>query len=155
MVDITNQRRIAAKLLKCGVNRVWIDPTGIEDVSEAITRSDINSLINSGVIRARQKKGISRGRIQKIRLQKSKGKRKGQGSRKGGKYARFPRKRRWIQTIRPLRETLKKFRDTGKINRRTYRKYYLRAKGGMYKSKAHLESQMKAENVFITDKKGQ
>ncbi len=40
------QRRIAADLLKCGENRVWIDPERIDDVATAITREDIRRLIH-------------------------------------------------------------------------------------------------------------
>ena len=80
--------------------------------------------------------------------QKAKGKRKGQGSRKGGKYARFPRKRRWIATIRPIRAQLRELREQDMIERNIYRKYYMYAKGGMYKSKSHLMSHLKAENAI-------
>ena len=34
------QRKLAAKVLKCGENRVWIDPKN-EKVKQAITRRDI------------------------------------------------------------------------------------------------------------------
>ena len=35
-MNLKNQRRIAASLLKCGENRVWIDPNRLEDASDAI-----------------------------------------------------------------------------------------------------------------------
>ena len=134
--------------MKCGSQRVYMDPNKTEDISEAVTRGDIKSLIKNKVISKKQKKGISRGRARHIMKQKKKGKRKGPGSRKGGKYARFPKKRRWIATIRPMRRVLKGYRDGGYIDRGTYRKFYLQAKGGMFKNKGHLESHMKMEKVF-------
>ena len=63
MVDLKNQRRVAATMLKCGENRVWIDPLRIEDVAEAVTRQDIRGLIKTRAIRAKQKRGISSGRV--------------------------------------------------------------------------------------------
>ncbi|ENN96186.1 50S ribosomal protein L19e, partial [Methanocaldococcus villosus KIN24-T80] len=37
-MNLTVQRRLAAKILKCGLDRVWIDPEHIEDVKMAMTR---------------------------------------------------------------------------------------------------------------------
>lgn len=148
MMDLKTQRRLAAELLKCGENRVWIDPDNIDEVEKAITRRDVENLIRQGLIKAKKKKGVSRGRIRKKMMQKSKGRRKGHGSRKGKATARLPRKRRWIQTIRPIRKYLKELREKGLIDRKTYRLYYRRAKGGQFKSKAHLKMHMTMEGVL-------
>jgi large subunit ribosomal protein L19e len=148
MVDISNQRRIAASLLKCGINRVWIDTNRTEDVANAVTREDIRNLIKSEIILKKQKKGKSRARAKHTRKQRAKGKRKGSGSRKGKKYARTPRKRRWISTIRAIRSELRELRDTKAIDTRVYRKFYLYAKGGMFKSRAHLRAHLQAENLL-------
>ena len=147
-MNLKNRRRIASQLLKCGVNRVWIDPNKIEDASDAITRGDVRTLIASGTIAAKQKKGISRGRAEHTLAQRRKGRQSGQGSRKGKKGARKPKKERWIQTIRPIRRKLKELRDSGKIDPTTYRKYYLQAKGGVFKSRPHLEAHMRTEGVL-------
>jgi len=148
MVDLSNQRRVAATLLKCGVHRVWIDTNRTEDVANAVTRDDIRELIKAEIIQKKQKRGISRARIRYARAQRKKGKRKGQGSRKGAKYARFPKKRRWIATIRPIRAQLAELRDQQLIDRDVYRKFYLYAKGGMFKNKGHLMAHLKAENLL-------
>jgi large subunit ribosomal protein L19e len=147
-MNLKNQRRMAAELLKCGVNRVWVDPNRSEDVSDAITRADVRILINSGTIVARQKKGVSRGRAEFEKAQKRKGRQTGHGSRRGRKGARKPSKERWMQTIRPIRVKLKELRDTGKIDPATYRTYYLKAKGGVFKSKSHLISHLKSEDIL-------
>ncbi len=147
-MDLKNQRRMASELIGCGANRVWIDPTRIEDVAEAITRNDIRILINSKAIKARQKAGISRGRARYNQEQKRKGKRKGHGSRKGAKKARTPKKKAWINTIRPIRAQLKEYRKQEIIDSTTYRKLYRRAKGGMYRSKARLEAHLKSEGLL-------
>jgi len=147
-MDLKNQRRMASELLKCGVNRVWIDPNRSEDISDAITRADVRILINSGAIAARQKKGVSRGRAEFEKAQKRKGRQSGHGSRRGKKGARKPSKERWMQAIRPIRLKLKELRDTGKIDRATYRTYYLKAKGGVFKSRSHLISHLKSEDIL-------
>jgi len=139
---------MASELLKCGVNRVWVDPNRSEDVSDAITRADVRVLINSGTIVARQKKGVSRGRAEFEKAQKRKGRQTGHGSRRGRKGARKPSKERWMQAIRPIRRKLKELRDTGKIDPSTYRIYYLKAKGGVFKNKSHLVSHLKSEDIL-------
>ena len=54
-MNLTTQRRLAASILKVGVNRVWIDPEEIEEVSRAITRDGVKQLIDQGIIKARPK----------------------------------------------------------------------------------------------------
>lgn len=147
-MNLKNQRRLASELLKCGVNRVWIDPNRTDDTTDAITRGDIRVLINSGAIAARQKKGVSRGRAKFELAQRKKGRQRGQGSRRGKKGARKPSKEIWMQAIRPMRKKLKDLRDTGKIDTRTYRSYYMKAKGGQFKSRPHMESHMRAEGIL-------
>ncbi len=147
-MNLKNQRRLASELLKCGVNRVWIDPNMTDDTTDAITRGDIRVLINSGAIAARQKKGVSRGRAKFELAQRKKGRQRGQGSRRGKKGARKPSKEIWMQAIRPMRRKLKELRDTGKIDTRTYRSYYMKAKGGQFKSRPHMESHMRAEGIL-------
>ncbi len=141
-MDLKNQKRMAAAILKCGETRVWIDPNRIEDAADAITRADIRTAIESGTIRALPKQGISRGRTRYRLAQRRKGRRRGPGSRKGTSGARTPTKADWIQTIRPIRQELKKLRDDGKINRSVYREFYMKAKGGQFKSRKNLLSHL-------------
>jgi Ribosomal protein L19E len=77
-MDVSFQKSIAAKILKCGKSRVYIDPKALDDVSEAITREDIRMLIKKGLIKKMPKKGNSRSRIRKNMKQKQKGLRNGQ-----------------------------------------------------------------------------
>ena len=142
MADLSNQKRLAAEILKCGIHRVWIDPEKEDDVAECITRSDIRTAIASGTIKAKPKEGTSRGRIWHAQAQKAKGKKKGPGSTKGTHNARAPHKKVWIQTIRPIRDELKQLRADGKITPSVYRLYYRRAKGGVYTSRRNLRQHM-------------
>ncbi|MFQ5818586.1 MAG: 50S ribosomal protein L19e [Candidatus Heimdallarchaeota archaeon] len=148
MVDLRPQRRIAARIMKIGENRVQIDPEFIWDVELALTREDIKKLIADKVIRAKQKKGISRARVKKQILQRRKGRRRGHGKRKGKKTARLPRKKRWIDKVRPLRRYLKGLRDEGIIDRRSYRQFYLRVKGNSYRNLRHLKLALNEAGVL-------
>lgn len=144
MSNLKNQKRMAAAILKCGENRVWMDPDRLDEVEECITRADIRTAVASGFIKAKAKNGTSRGRIRYIARQKSKGKRKGPGSRKGTSNARVHEKERWITIIRPIRDELKTLRAEGKITPSVYRVYYRKAKGGLFKSRRHLKQHMVA-----------
>jgi large subunit ribosomal protein L19e len=153
MTDLRNQRRMAAQLLKCGVNRVWMDQDRIDEIAKAVTKDDIRVLIRGKAIKSKQTKGISRGRKKFVAKQKEKGRRKGYGSRKGAKYARLPRKQRWIRTIRPIRTYLRTLKGEEKIDSHTYRKYYLRSKGGEFKSKRHLETHLISDGILKEENK--
>lgn len=142
------QRRLAARILGVGVNRIWIDPTRAEDVSAAITREDIKRLIRAGVIRARPERSISRGRIRERSAERQKGRRRGAGSRKGAAGARLPRKEAWIKRVRALRAKLFELKEKGAIDAKEYRRLYRMIKGGAFRSKAHLESYLKERGML-------
>ena len=147
-MDLKNQKRMASEILGCGKSRVWIDPNRAEDVEDAITRADIRTAIESGTIRALPKQGVSRGRTRYKLDQRSKGRRRGPGSRKGTSGARKPTKRNWIQTIRPLRQELRQLRDDGRITRSVYRSFYMKAKGGQFKNRKNLLSHLQTEGLL-------
>ncbi|MDD5959363.1 MAG: 50S ribosomal protein L19e [Methanobrevibacter wolinii] len=150
-MNLTTQKRLAADILKVGLNRVWIDPEQIEEVSRAITRDGVRQLINQGAIKAKPKNGISSYRSKKIAQQKKKGKRKGKGSVKGAKYARTPKKQAWMSTIRALRTDLKDMRAAGEIDPTTYRKLYKMAKGGAFKSKSYMKNYARDHDMIRSE----
>ena len=138
MADLSNQRRLAASLLKCGEGRVWIDPASQEDLADAVTRSDVRSAIKAGVIRRGPIVGTSRARARQHAAEVRKGRHSGPGSRRGSPASRLPKKDRWMRRIRAQRALLAELRDTKKIPPSVYREFYRRAKGGMFRSRAHL-----------------
>ncbi len=148
MTDLRNQRRMAAEILKCGVNRIWMDQDRLDEIAKAVTKDDIRILINGKAIKPRPIVSISGGRKNYAAKQKEKGRRHGHGKRKGGKQARQPRKEHWIKTIRSIRKQLKSLRDEKKIAPSVYRKYYMKAKGGEFKSKHHLKTHMLSDGVI-------
>ena len=146
-MNLNAQKRMAAEILKCGVNRVYFDPYLIEDVKLAITREDIRNLIKEGAIKKRYKEGISKYRKNLRHERKKKGRARGLGKRKGTKYARTPKKKTWIKKVRPLRRQLKKLRDKKSISTATYRKLYKNVKGGMFANVAQLNRYIKEKDL--------
>ncbi len=116
-MDLEYQKRLAAKVAGVGLSRVRINPEKIELVSEAVTRDDIKRLIRSGAIEILQRRGVSRAR---------RSRRRGPGSRKGGKYSTLSKKERWVRRIRALRRELKRMKEEGMIDAKTYRELYRR-----------------------------
>ena len=140
MTDLANQRRLAAEVMDIGVNRVWLDPDASKDIAAALTREDIRKLIEEDKIGKAPIKGVSRGRARKLHETRAYGHRKGHGSRSGAKGARRPKKEMWMKRIRALRSMLRELRDSKEIDASTYRKLYIKAKGGEYRSRAHLKA---------------
>jgi large subunit ribosomal protein L19e len=138
MPDLTNQRRMAALILKCGLGRVWVDPSSQEELADAVTRADIRSAIKAGVIRRKAIQGTSRVRARLHAEEVRKGRHSGSGSRRGTPYARSTKKERWMRRIRAQRDMLAELRSAKKIPPSVYREFYRRAKGGMFRSRAHL-----------------
>lgn len=138
MSDLSTQKRLAAAVLNCGINRVRFDPERLSDVESAISRAEIRELIGEGVIKTATVKGNSRGRARIRAAKRSYGHKKGYGRRKGTAGARNPSKSQWMQRIRAIRATLREMRDDGSIDRRIYRRLYRRAAGGQFRSRAHL-----------------
>ncbi|MHA1344842.1 MAG: 50S ribosomal protein L19e [Candidatus Heimdallarchaeaceae archaeon] len=139
-MDVKTQRRLAAKILKVGINRVKIDPDSLYDLSLAITREDVKRHIDDGDIRKRKIQGVSRGRARAVAAKKRRGQRIGVGSRKGPKYSRLSKKDRWIGKIRAQRKFLKQLRDEGYVDTKTYRQLYLQSKGGLFRSVRYLRN---------------
>jgi len=126
------QKRLAADLLKCGVNRVRFNEERLEDIADAITRADIRRLIKDGAIYKEQEKGVSRARV------RARKKKRGPGSRKGAKYSRISRKELWMRKVRAQRKKLRQLRDRKLITKTVYRRIYRMVKAGAFKSVAAM-----------------
>ena len=150
MTDVTPQRLLSARLLKCGLHRIWMSPDQLSDIALALTADDVKKLIADGTIRKKQKLGTSRGRT-RVRNEKIKrNQMKGPGNRKGPKKAGNPRKEQWMNRIRPQRRYLKALRDKGMLDKSDYRKIYMKAKGGQYRSVSYLRNQLEEGNLIKT-----
>jgi large subunit ribosomal protein L19e len=134
------QKKIAAKILKVGESKVWLDPTKAKDINAAITKADIRKMIQKGAIKILKQKTVKPKRREKRRRKA--------GSKKGAKYSIVTRKRKWINTVRPLRNMLKELRDSKQIDSKTYKNIYLLIKGGMFRSRSHLKIYMEQHGLL-------
>ena len=140
------QKKLAAKIFKGSIKRVRFDEGRLSEIKEAITKYDIKALIADHAITQIPKRGVSRGRARDAHVQKTKGRHRGQGSRKGKKTARSPAKRNWINKIRLMRVFLSELKEKGLITNATFRELYLKSKGGFFRSRRHLK-------IYITENK--
>lgn len=146
------QKRLASQILKASKKRIKFDNQRLADIKEAITKTDVRQLINEGAILRVQKKGVSRARARHIQTQKSKGQRKGAGSRKGKETSRLPRKESWMKRIRSQRTFIKELKDKKVISNETYRNIYNKAKGGFFRSTRHIKIYLEDNKLFETNK---
>ena len=147
-MSLETQRTLAASILKSGEKRVRLDPERMIEIKEAITRDDVKKLIKNGLIRAKQKIGVSRGRARQILKQKRKGRRKGIGSRKGRAGARQNKKQHWVAKIRLQRNLFKELKDKRLISIPTYHQLREKSKGGFFRSPRHVKTYLTENGLW-------
>lgn len=138
-MNLRSKKRIAGSVLKCSIKRVKFDVERLSEIKEAITTSDIKSLINDGAINSVHKKGVSRARANVILAQKKKGRQKGHGSRKGKFNARKEGKRTWINKVRLQRDLIRILKEKEMITNATFSDLYQKIKGGYFRSRRHIK----------------
>jgi large subunit ribosomal protein L19e len=148
MTNLTGQRRLAAKILKVGLNRVWIDPERMGDVEGAITREEVRKLIHEKAIVSLPQTSVSRSRARIIREKKQKGRRSGPGSFTGASHAKVSKKEAWMKKIRSLRRRLRYLKAGRAITESTYTQYYRMAGSGMFDSVAELERSLRENDLW-------
>ncbi len=142
------QKRLAAKLLKCSPHRIRFDTEKLAEIKEAITKFDINRLINQGIIRRIPVQGIGKFHTRHIMGQKRRGRRVGPGSRKGTANARANDKLQWMRLVRTQRELLKRLRDNKLITHETFNTMYEKSKGGFFRSTRHIKLFLEEQELF-------
>ncbi len=139
---------LAAKILKCSPRRVRFDPARLTEIKEAVTKFDMRNLIKKGAITKKPIQGVAQFRVRKKKVQKSKGRQKGPGSRKGKATARLKPKRDWMNTIRAQRTVLKRLREGNHIDNQTFTALYRKAKGGFFRSARHIKLYIKEQGML-------
>ena len=133
------QKRLAKEVFGVGKDRIWFDPDDLESIKEAITRADIKSLVNRGIIKIKPKKGVSRVRAKALHKKKRRSQRRGTGSRKGKAGARKGKKKVWMSKIRAIRKLLERMKNNKVVDAKTYRDLYRKAKGNFFRDTSHVK----------------
>jgi len=152
-MKLTIQKRLAADIMKCSPKKIVFDNSQLAEIKEAITKADIKTLIANNVIWIRPAKSPSRGRARKISAQKKKGRRRGDGSKKGKATARLSKKDAWKISIRTQRKLIKELRDKDLISKKDYQIIYRKSKGGFFRSRKHIKMYLDEHGLFKTGKK--
>lgn len=142
------QKRLSGDILNCSKKRIVFDSERLDEIKEAITKTDIRGLIKDKAIHSKPIRGISKFKARKIKRQKRKERQKGHGSRKGKKNARLPKKHIWMKKIRAQRNLLKRMKEKGIITNKTHRLLYSKSKGGFFRSIRHIKLYLEEHNLI-------
>ncbi len=138
-VNLRAKKRLVSRVTGVGIHRIKFDTEHLDDITDAITRQNIRSLITANTISFKPIKGTSRGRAQHKKDQRSKRGTK-QGSKHGKKGARVGKKSVYIAKVRALRYILRIAKDRQEITNKEFWTLYKRIGGNTVRNKAHLRT---------------
>lgn len=130
MKNLKAKKTMAAKVLGVGLNKVWFDPSRLNEIKEAITKQDIADLIKDKAIKKKPDEGVKR-RAGKLKL-----KRKNKGRKRNeGRIRLRTRKQDYHKRIRKMRNFLKTFKKNEQISKKRYYELYGWLKAGVIKNR--------------------
>jgi len=148
-MSIRFAKRIASDIMGRGESSIRIKPSAIEDAKKAITRDDIRKLIQNGSIFAVKAKHNLSMNSKILRKKRAAGRRRGVGRRKGTRKARGGIT--WEKRVRAQRMLLKELKKEGKIDTKSFSRFYSLIKGNMFPDKASLILHIRDSGIQISD----
>lgn len=139
VVNLRAKKRLVSRIVGVGLHRVKFDNDHLDDITDAITRVNIRSLLTANTIKIKRIVGTSHGRATLKKIQRRKRGTK-QGSKKGRKGARVGKKRVHITKVRALRYRLKVSKDRKEITNKEFWELYKKVGGNTIRNVAHLRS---------------
>ena len=133
-MNLANKKELAKKVLGVGKNRIIFSTEGLSEIKEAITKQDIQSLYDEGIIRIKPIKG--RKKVEKRTTRRGPGK-----IRKTIKR----RKQVYVKITRKLRAHLQSQKNQGKLEHAQYKDLRKKIKMRFFRSKAHLQEHLANE----------
>jgi large subunit ribosomal protein L19e len=109
-MNLRQKKKISAKILKVGKDRIYFNPERLSEIKESITKQDIRDLYADGAIKINEKRG--RAKIEK-------GNRRRDGS---IKKRVSTRKLDYMNKVRKLRKYLTHLKKNNKLEKEDYRK---------------------------------
>lgn len=135
-MTIATVRRLAADIMNVGQNKVRISPDGLKDAEGALTRADVKTLIEKGIVT----KLKPQGRASSPRIG-----RRGHGRRRG---TPVPGKEVWMMKIRAQRRFLDMIIMDGALKKESKRAVYKKMKSGIFRNKKAMLIYCK-ENALV------
>jgi large subunit ribosomal protein L19e len=140
-MELDKVKKLAAKVLKVGPKRFYIDPEQVARAKEAMTKEDVRGLISERIIKKRHHQGKSRAGARLLAEKKQKGRKRGKGKRTGTKKARVEKKSNWIKKVRAQRRMLRELRKSNPkaVEEKGYRDIYRKIKGNYFRGKNYVK----------------
>jgi large subunit ribosomal protein L19e len=138
-MTIATVRRLAADILNVGRNKVRIDPDNLKEAEGALTRADVRSLIDKGIVRKAKRAG---------RASTRRTGRRGRGRRRG---TPVDSKTAWMDKIRSQRAFLNTLLDSGALKKESKRSLYGKIKSGIFRNKRAMLLYLKDNSLVPAD----
>jgi large subunit ribosomal protein L19e len=132
-MNLSKKKELASKVLGVGKNKIYFSPESLSDIKEAITKQDILSLHQEGIIMIKPKRG--RKKVVKRRTKRGPGK---------IKFKVRHRKRDYMNLTRKLRKYLMALRDNGTVSRENYYNARRKIRMKTFKNMSYFKDYLKS-----------
>ena len=136
-MKLDRKKKLAARTLNVGIDRIIFDNKRIDEIKEAITKQDIKDLFNSKAIRIKEKKG--KRKIKRKKKRRTVGKVKKTCKNKKSKQE-------YVKLVRKLRGYVFELKKAKVINKNKEDELRKRIRAKEFRSKRHLKEILAQEN---------